>query len=458
MTEPAPIKIARAELFTPDVDKAVARQRALSGRSAPEAEPVSPIRRVLLSSMFYLPLAGVLGAAAAHAALEPFIADGARVAGSIALVNSDPFDSGGLSSMTIGNEEVLFDPEKLQTMVGERGQPALESAEAIRVGEIVDVIGDDEDRRNGKIVAYAARRTTAEDAAAITRVAERHTTLALMGFFPCVATLIAFGLLLAEGAARRNWSRTVERGVIGSALAALFAFLMLIPGGMIFLVGHKLFKDNVDSKAALMVLVTCRSIAWACAGAGTGLGMNISRATRAELRNSVVGGALGGAFGGLFFDPVEWLTRPTLFADASTSRLVGACAVGLSVGVFVALLEQLTREAWIRVRTGPLAGKSFVLYRTPTTIGSAPSADIYLFKDAGIDPHHASIHRSGQTYEIEDRDSRKGTAIGGEPVRRRRLQSGDQITIGDTVLEFEERARRVVRPAAGASAEGKVPA
>src|SRR5262249_28066946 len=109
---------------------------------------------------------------------------------------------------------------------------------------------------------------------------------------------------------------------------------------------------------------------------------------------------------------------------------------------FVALLERLTREAWVRVRTGPLAGKSFILYRTPTIIGSAPTSDVYLFKDAAIDAHHASIHRVGQAYEIEDQDSREGTQVGGERVRRRRLASGDQITIGSTVLEFEERARR----------------
>ena len=45
-------------------------------------------------------------------------------------------------------------------------------------------------------------------------------------------------------------------------------------------------------------------------------------------------------------------------------------------------------------------------------------------------------------YEIEDMNTRMGTAVGGNKVRRRRLVSGDQIMIGSTILDFEERQKR----------------
>ena len=170
--------------------------------------------------------------------------------------------------------------------------------------------------------------------------------------------------------------------------------------------------------------------------------MNLVRSTRAQLRNSTIGGALGGAVGGMFFDPIERFLGSTMFADAAVSRGVGLVAVGLSVGIFVALVERLARDAWLRVRTGPLAGKSFILYKTPSVIGNAPSSDVYLYKDAEIDPAHASIHRVGTTYEIEDLGSRMGTQVAGTKVRRRRLSSGDQIVIGSTILDFEERQQR----------------
>ena len=196
------------------------------------------------------------------------------------------------------------------------------------------------------------------------------------------------------------------------------------------------------SGVSFLIFTICRSAAWACIGAATGLGMNLVRSTRTQLRNSMIGGALGGAIGGMFFDPIDRFMATTMFAGSSASRLVGLLAVGLSVGIFVALVERLARDAWLRVRTGPLAGKSFILYKTPTVIGNAPSSDVYLYKDAEIDPAHASIHRVGTAYEIEDLGSRMGTQVTGTKVRRRRLVSGDQIVIGSTVLDFEERQKR----------------
>jgi hypothetical protein len=35
-----------------------------------------------------------------------------------------------------------------------------------------------------------------------------------------------------------------------------------------------------------------------------------------------------------------------------------------------------------------------------------------------------------------------GTSVGGDKIRRRRLASGDQIVIGSTILDFEERQKR----------------
>jgi hypothetical protein len=442
MSANAEIKITRAELLAPEVDRALAQQRALLGRAAPPPVKVSLLRRVLLSSMFYLPLAGLAGALAAWLLLEPYILDSPRAAGPVVLVNNDPFDAKGAVSLTVGDSEVLVFPGRVLVYPGERGQPPFASLGAIHVGTVVEAVGEPRQGTVKRFVAAAVRPATEEDAARVAAHAARGTALALMVFFPLTATFVGLALLVAEVLSRRNYGRLVDRALAGGALAALFAFLCLIPGGIVFNIGQQALAADPASKVVHLITVTCRSIAWASVGAGLGLGMNMTRSTRAERRNSVVGGALGGALGGLFFDPIDWLAKESAFQQGGASRLVGVLAIGLSVGVFVALLERLTREAWVRVRTGPLAGKSFILYRTPTTIGSAPSADIYLFKDAAIDAHHASIHRVGESYEIEDQGSREGTVIGDQKVRRRRLLSGDQIVVGSTVLEFEERALR----------------
>jgi len=445
MTEP-PIRIERGELFDPAVDKALARQHQGRERLIAEA-PVSPLRRLLNHSMFYLPLAAVLGALLSWLLLEPRIHDKPVVGGEIELINNEPFESGqGLVTLTIGPHEVWLDPTRVKLLPGAHGEPAFANAAHLKVGDRVEVSGI---AQGNRLVAGALRPT-----ADPTPRGERDGALwPLFLLFPLTAVLIAFFTLFAEGLSTRNWVRMLERALLGSLLALVFSVLAFIPAGIVLKIQAWGIQAEVDRLNALVVTVrevgswtfilvaAFRSAAWACIGAAAGLGMNLVRSTRAQLRNSVLGGALGGALGGLFFDPIDRFFC-TSFSGVAASRLVGLLAVGLSIGVFLALVEQLAREAWLRVRTGPLAGKSFILYKTPTTIGNAPSSDVYLYKDAEIDPSHAKIHRVGTAYEIEDLETRMGTQVGGARVRRRRLGSGDQIVIGSTILDFEELQKR----------------
>ncbi|TMQ12257.1 MAG: FHA domain-containing protein [Deltaproteobacteria bacterium] len=443
------IRIERHELFDPAVDKALARERVGRERIIADAPAASPLRRFLLSSMFYLPLAGVLGALLAWRLIEPSINDRFVVGGEVVLVNAEPFEAPrGVIGLTVGTHEVLVDPTRVVFVSGAHGEPALAGADDLKVGARIEVAGLPVDR---KLFAAEIRPTPSAES---TGDVERRLW-PLFFLFPLTAALVAFSLLLAEGVTTRNWVRMIERTLLCSFLATLFATIALfIPGIFIMAGSDAVLKAVADRSNAVVVTIrdigavaflihtAFRSVAWACVGAATGVGMNLVRSTRAQLRNSVIGGALGGAFGGMFFDPIDRFSGSTIFDGAATSRGVGLIMVGLSIGVFMALVERLAREAWVRVRTGPLAGKSFILYKTPSIIGNAPQSDIYLYKDAEIDPSHAAIHRVGTTYEIEDLGTRMGTSVGGSRIRRRRLASGDQIVIGSTILDFEERQRR----------------
>ena len=110
--------------------------------------------------------------------------------------------------------------------------------------------------------------------------------------------------------------------------------------------------------------------------------------------------------------------------------------IGLLVGLFVGLVEGWTKTAWLLMRAGPRAGKQFVLFRDTTVVGSSPKAEIFLFKDPAIEPRHALIYNRGGRFEIEDCKTADGTYVNGIPVKRQLLQSGDQIVLGQTVLEF----------------------
>ncbi|MBK9030858.1 MAG: FHA domain-containing protein [Myxococcales bacterium] len=443
------LRIERDELFTTEVDQALARERAGRERIVADTPPVSPVRRLLLNSMFHLPLAAVVGALVCWLLLEPKIDDMPSFGGEVILVNADPFDApDGIIAITVGDHVAYVDVARVKLEPGAHGEPALASAEDIQVGDRIEVTGLAE---GPGLVAAAIRPTSRSGSFG----AVDQPVWPLIILFPLTAALIAFGLLFAEGLTTRNWLRMAERALLGSFLASLFALLAFIPAGLFMWISGRILHGEVTggsdalivtvrevSGSSFFFMTVCRSAAWACVGAATGVGMNLVRATRPQLRNSAIGGALGGALGGMFFDPIDRFGTSSLFAGSESARLVGLLAVGLSVGVFVALVERLARDAWLRVRTGPLAGKSFILFKTPTVIGNAPASDVYLYKDAEIDPAHASIHRVGTTYEIEDLGSRMGTEVGGTKVRRRRLVSGDQIVVGSTILDFEERQKR----------------
>jgi hypothetical protein len=444
------LRIDRHELFDPAIDQALARERSGRERIVADIPSVSRVRRLLLNSLFYLPMAAALAAYVVWRLLDPGLVAHERpmVAGEIILVNADPFDGRpGVISLTIGSSEVLVAAELAKLERGSAGEPAFAGLEQLAVGTRVEVAGTMEGNR---LVAIAIRpypHGAAHDY-------EPPSAAVEFLLFPLTSALIALGLLLAEGLTTRNWVRMIERSLLGSFLAALFATLAFLPAGLILQISQAVMQGELEkqpgkfvtirdiSASSFFLFTACRSAAWGCIGAASGLGMNLVRSTRTQLRNSVIGGALGGALGGLFFDPIDRFFSDSLFATGSMSRLVGLVAVGLSIGVFVALVERLARDAWLRVRTGPLAGKSFILYKTPTSLGSSPQSDVYLYKDAEIDPSHASIHRVGTAYEVEDLASRMGTTVGGTKIRRRRLASGDQIIIGSTILDFEERQKR----------------
>lgn len=449
MSEHDKIRIDRQELFDPEVDKALARERAGRERIIADTPPVSPVRRLMLNSLFHMPLAAALAALFCWWLFEPKMTDFPVVGGEVEVIDSDPFGvEPGIIAITIGAHVVYVDPDRVDLERGAQGQPALESISDIAVGDRIEAVGLAE---QGRLVAGAIRPTSR--GGSYGDVGEDAWVAIFL--FPLAAALIAFGLLLAEGITTRNWIRMIERSLLGSFLAALFAALAYIPAAFCLLVTQKAFAADSAAESGRMIVtiehvsgftffvVTAgRSAAWACIGAACGVGMNLVRSTRPQLRNSVIGGALGGALGGMFFDPILRFQTSSMFTDGATSRMVGLLMVGLSIGVFVALVERLARDAWLRVRTGPLAGKSFILYKTPTVIGSAPRADIYLYKDAEIDAEHAAVHRVGTTYEVEDLGSRMGTEVTGNKIRRRRLVSGDQVVIGSTILDFEERQKR----------------
>ncbi len=264
--------------------------------------------------------------------------------------------------------------------------------------------------------------------------------------FPLVAAAVGLFLGAAEGLMCRNLSRAAISGVVGLGIGFAGAIVLLVPAIIVFVIMTMISLSLLDdvpipgqeirpTGISLLIFMMGRAAAWAIVSIAAGLGQGIALKEKKVIFNGIVGGTLGGLLGGLLFDPIEMLFR-SADGQAAVSRGVGFVTIGLLVGMFVGLVEGWTKTAWLHMRAGPLAGKQFVLFRDTTVLGSAPKADVYLFKDAAIEPRHAVIYNRGGRFEIEDCNTADGTYVNQIPAKRQVLKSGDLIVLGQTVLEF----------------------
>ncbi len=92
--------------------------------------------------------------------------------------------------------------------------------------------------------------------------------------------------------------------------------------------------------------------------------------------------------------------------------------------------------------SGELIAVPIPLDREEVILGRALEADVRV-NDTLVSRQHARItaapseSRVAMDYVLHDLDSRNGTFLNGRRVRREKLENGDKITVGDTILRFD---------------------
>lgn len=92
--------------------------------------------------------------------------------------------------------------------------------------------------------------------------------------------------------------------------------------------------------------------------------------------------------------------------------------------------------------SGELIAVPIPLEREEVILGRAIEADVRV-NDFLVSRKHASItavptsSRVAMEYILQDLDSRNGTFLNGRRIRKERLENGDKITIGETILRFD---------------------
>jgi len=89
--------------------------------------------------------------------------------------------------------------------------------------------------------------------------------------------------------------------------------------------------------------------------------------------------------------------------------------------------------------------KEITLEKARFTIGRKPDNDLVL-DDESASGHHARIVQIQAVYFIEDAGSSNGTFANGKRTDRKQLVNGDQITIGQHALVYQEDTSKSVSP------------
>lgn len=191
---------------------------------------------------------------------------------------------------------------------------------------------------------------------------------------------------------------------------------------------------RVGQAGALAYLIFGRLVGWALMGVLLGAGVGLATFSPPNIAKGAIGGLAGGFLGGVTFDAISAFSGGGLI-----SRLFGLSAIGLMIGLFIGVVQELTKAAWLKVEAGRLRGREFRLDKPVATVGRAEESEVGLFGDPAVAARHAVIERKGAEFTIKDLTRDPGTFVNGMRVETAPLHHGDLVGVGGYQLRFNLR-------------------
>ena len=269
-------------------------------------------------------------------------------------------------------------------------------------------------------------------------------------FVFCVGGFIGLFLGLIDGIVEGNGRKLGQGLVLGAFAGIVLGFI----GYQIGQVVYAFVADTSGGDSGVFSFtrqVVARSLGWAFMGLGLGIGAGISTRSPRRILNGAIGGFIGGLAGGFVFDMVAKTALPlSAVAGASgcqevggASRAIGIPAIGALTGFFIGLVDELLKQAWVRVLSGRNEGKDFILSKAMNLLGRDERCDVPLFGDTSIGAQHAAIRADGNRHVLIDAGTPSGTIVNGQkvdPSAELLLRDGDMIQIGSQRILFREKA------------------
>lgn len=234
-----------------------------------------------------------------------------------------------------------------------------------------------------------------------------------------IGLLIGFG----EGFATQSILFGLRKSILSALLGALGGAIALpIAEGVFLFIGGQVWS---------------RPIGWAIFGLLTGLATGITGG--AQLWKGGLGGLIGGALGGVLLEGAR-----AVFSDPLMGKAAGLILLGLSTGVFIALIVFLLSRAWLEVTNGKMKGMEFILDKflskdaPSASIGSSPLKSDIVIADPDIAPQHAILKGEGTYFTLKD-ISMSGTFLDGKKIEISRLRANQRIKMGKSEMVYHEK-------------------
>ncbi len=293
-----------------------------------------------------------------------------------------------------------------------------------------------------------------------------------------VGGMIGMAVGAVEGAAVSS-SRLLARGmIIGFIVGTIGGLFGIYAGGIIY--NFALFGKNPNTLGQGNILdftqqVIARALGWTFLGAFPGLAAGAATLSRKRALHGLAGGLLGGFIGGFIFDLVASVIAQPVQGVASSasghggiieiggpSRAIGITTIGALTGLFIGLVEEYFKQAWVRVLAGAKEGKDYIISNPVTVLGRDERADVPLFGDPTLAPQHAAIRMENGRHLLLDGGTQLGSVVNGQrvtPQQPQLLRDGDMIQLGQARLLFREKATasKVGRPAVDSPKSAQAP-
>jgi hypothetical protein len=228
----------------------------------------------------------------------------------------------------------------------------------------------------------------------------------------------------AEGITSRVKSRLANGMLLGAAVGLAGGALGFLAGqAVLWLTGNLILRSYRDFQ--FVVLPVSRAVGWAVLGVFVGAVEGVRAGSPKRILVGVLGGLVGGLLGGLVLE-YSRLVLPRI----AWSRLAGLVVLGLAIALFYGLIERGMSFGVLRVLTGPLKGKEFLVNQGRMRIGRSRRNEIALADYGDLADVQARIRVRRGDVVISNAEPRVPLLVNEQRAQEKTLRLGDVVKLG----------------------------